>query len=191
MSVKCIPSCWFCEGRCDACSTPADDSVSVYGQKFSFCSKKCLLKLVKPSPAITALPSGFTIRNEFRHFREVSLPDGHTLVTHFSTPFNSESNTTGELTIFLCKADQALENRPYILCHFHSLVEQFSVALFISGATFQPLETLPGTPSCDEAHRFYLESLYTTGIVQMILLHALHKHNESSIENLLSRSENR
>ena len=162
----------------------------LYGQNVTFCSEDCLTKLVKPPPKHSALPKDFKIRNEFRHIHEVTVPEGHTIITHISTPFNTENtNFKGELTIFLCTGNKALENRSYILCHFHSFVEQFSVGIFISKADLLPLEILPGT-SYSEEHKVYLDSLYTTSIVQLALIHALSKHEEENIDSLLSHSKN-
>ena len=119
----------------------------------------------------------------------MKVPEGHSIVTHISTPFNSESGTSGELTVFLCKAGQELNDRTYILCHFHSLVEQFSVGMFISTTDLLPMELLPGS-DCNEKNRNYIDSLYSTSIVQMTLLHVLNKHELTSIESLLSQSGN-
>ena len=86
--------------------------------------------------------------------------------------------------MFLCKAGEDLENRAYILCHFHSLAEQFSVGIFISTSDFLPMELLPGS-NYSERGSDYIDSLYSTGIVQLTLLQVLSKHQETSIESLL------
>lgn len=190
MIVKCIPCCWFCVDKCDACFKSASSSLLLYGQKIVFCSESCRVDLIKPPPTFSALPTEFSIRNEFSSFHEVTVPEGHAIVTHITTPFNSESNTNGELTIFLCKASQDLESRSYILCHFHSLIEQFSVGIFISTTDLLPMELLPGS-SCSETNSKYIDSLYSTSIVQLMLLSALSKHEETSIDSLLSKSEQR
>ena len=175
--------------KCDVCFKLATDSVLLYGQKHTFCSKQCCAKFVKPASTYSALPSDFKIRNEFKGCHEVTVPEDHTIVSHITTPFNSESGTNGELTVFLCKAGEDLENRVYILCHFHSLAEQFSVGIFVSISDLLPMELLPGS-DCNERSNNYIDSLYTTGVVRLTLLRILSKHQQTSIERLLLQLEN-
>ena len=90
--------------------------------------------------------------------------------------------------MFLCKAGEDLENRFYVLCHFHSLAEQFSVGMFVS-SDLLPMELLPGS-DCKDRCSNYIDSLYSTGVVRLTLLHILSKHQQTSIESLLLRLEN-
>lgn len=168
------------------------DCILLYGQKLKhvFCSKSCCAKFVKPASKFDALPNDFKIINEFNCHHQVAVPGGHAIVSHFTTPFNSESGTTGELTVFLCKASEDLENRAYILCHFHSLAEQFSVGIFISASDLLPMELLPGS-NCSERGSDYIDSLYSTSIVQLTLLQVLSKHQQTSIGNLLLQSRSK
>lgn len=189
MIIKCVPNCWFCVDKCDACFKVATDSILLYRQKHRFCSKQCCAKFVTPDSILSALPSGFKIRNEFKSYHEVTIPEDHSIISHVTTPFNSESGTDGELTVFLCKASEDLESRVYVLCHFHSLAEQFSVGIFVSVNDLLPMELLPGS-DCKERCSNYIDSLYSTGVIRLTLLHILSKHQQTSIEDLFLQLEN-
>ena len=91
--------------------------------------------------------------------------------------------------MFLCKAGEDLENRFYVLCHFHSLAEQFSVGIFVSTSDLLPMELLPGSDYKDRCSN-YIDSLYSTGVIRLTLLRILSKHQQTSIESLLLRLEN-
>ena len=190
--VKCVPRCWFCEHKCDACFKSASSSVLLYQTKFVFCSESCRAQLVKSPSALSALPIGFEIKNECDNIREVKVPEGHIVLAHVTTPFvaGKDNSLCGDLTVFLCKANQEFEHRPYVLCHLHSLLEQFSIGIYISTSDLVPMELLPGT-NYSEKHAAYVDSLYSSGIVTAMMLEVLNKHRRSDINALLTQSQDR
>ena len=152
----------------------------LYKEKHFYCSEECRSELLKPPRADSALPQRFEIINEFQGVRRVSVPEEDTVVTHVTTGF-TQGKDSGKLTVFLCRAD---DKRPYILCHFHNLICQFSVGLYISPQNFSPLELLPGSSSTN-SYADYVESLYNSGIIEVVILHMLSKHRVDSFEKII------
>lgn len=181
--IKCTPRCWFCEDKCDICFSPAENSIVLYKQKIMYCDSSCRVKIIPSPPVEDALPNEFGIRNEFDGIRTVKVAEGHTILAHITTEctIQRHENQFAYLTLFLCRADKALDYRFYVLCHVHSLVEQFSVGIFISPSDYVPLELLPGSNSND-SHNIYIDSLYSSGIISMLLLKILNKHQVNAIE---------
>ena len=186
MNVKCIPPCWFCIDRCDVCYSCARNSIVLYKQTFLYCSDICRAKLVKPPTVHTALSEGYEIKNEYDGSRHVIVPKGHVVITHITTEFifGKDNNQSGELTMFLCKSSKEVGDRPYIICHMHSLVEQFSIGMYILPSNFTPMELLPDSKSSD-SHTHYIDSLYSSGIITILLLNLLRKHQLHDIDNIL------
>ena len=164
----------------------------VYQKKFVFCSDNCRAQLVKSPSVLSALPIGFEIKNEFDNIREVKVPEGHIVLAHATTPFvaGKDKSLCGDLTVFLCKSNQEFEFRPYVLCHLHSLLEQFSIGIYISTSDLVPMELLPGT-NYSEKYAAYVDSLYSSGIVTAMILQVLNKHRKSDISDLLTQSQDR
>ncbi len=185
MIVKCIPHCWFCEDKCDVCFSLAENSLILYKQKIMYCNSSCRAKMIRSPPVENALPNDFEIKNEFDNIRSVKVPEGHAILAHITAECNVQKyeNQLAYLTLFLCRADKALDNRFYVLCHFHSLAEQFSVGIFISPSDYTSLELLPGS-NCKDSHSVYIDSLYSSGIISMLLLKILNKHQVDAIEKI-------
>jgi len=143
--------------------------------------------LVKPPPVNNALPEGFGIRNEFQGSCYVNLPENHLIISHGTTEFivEGDHDRSGDLTVFLCKSASDYDSRPYVICHLHSLVEQFSVGIFISLPELELLETLPGT-SYASSHAVFVNSFYSSGIVPALLLQKLMKQQ---MKNIVQSSE--
>lgn len=171
INVKCVPLCWFCANKCDVCFSYANHEIVRYKKKFLYCSDSCKAKLVKPPPTSSALPEGFEIRNEIEGSCYVTVPTDHIVVIHNTTEFVAEEDQyrSGELTVFLCKCGDDFDPRPYVLCHFHSMAEQFSVGMFISPSDFHLMELLPGSDHHD-SYTGFVDSLYSSKIVFTLLL---------------------
>ena len=176
--MKCDPLCWFCADKCDVCFSYANHEIVRYKRKFLYCSDSCKAKIVKSPPASSALPEGFVIRNEMEGFRFVTVPTAHVIVIHNTTEFNNQL-CSGDLTIFLCKSGIDFDHRPYVLCHFHSMDEQFSIGMFISPSDFQLMELLPGS-NHHTLYTDYVDSLYSSNIVTALLLKKA-RHNINKI----------
>lgn len=180
INVKCIPPCWFCANKCDVCFSYANHEILRYKKKFLYCSDSCKGKLVKSPPTSSVLPEGFEIRNEIED-SFVTVPTGHVVVIHNTTEFVAESSQdrSGELTVFLCKSSVDFDCRPYVLCHFHSMVEQFSIGMFISPSDFCLMELLPDSGHHD-SYTGFVDSLYSSQIVFALLLKKA-RHNINKI----------
>ena len=189
MNVKCIPHCWFCQWKCDVCFARATAGIVLYKEQRFYCGHECRSKLLKAPTASSALPArGYEIVNEFEGERRVSVPEGHSVTTHITTDFTLQAREqTGSLTVFLCRA---VDLRPYVLCHFHNLTDQFSVGLYVSLQDLSPLELLPESISAvADSHSAYVQSLYNSGIIQISLVHMMRKHRVSSLERILETSK--
>ena len=162
------------------------NSLSLYKQKIMYCDSTCRAKIIKTPPIMSALPEAFEITNELdgTGINAVKVAEGHTILAHTTTEcsISKHESQFGYLTLFLCKAD---DHRLYVLCHWHSLIEQFSVGIFISSSEYSPLELLPGS-NCNSSHSVYIDSLYSTEIVPMLLMKILSKHQVSAIEKITS-----
>lgn len=178
--MKCIPPCWFCSNKCDVCFSYANHEI-IQDRKYLYCSDSCKAKLVKLPPTSSALPKGFEIRRENQSSSFVTIPKDHTVVLHNTTEFVAEKNQhrSGNLTIFFCKSNDDFDHRPYVLCHFYSMVEQFSVGMFISPSDFQLMELLPGS-DYHESYAGFVDSLYSSQIVFALLLKKA-RHNIKNI----------
>ena len=179
---KCIPPCWFCCNKCDVCFTHSFYELERYHKKYTYCSETCKAKLVKLPPVTNALPEGFEVRNEFQGSCYVTLPENHLVISHGTTEFIAEGDhdRSGDLTVFLCKSVGDYDFRFYVICHLHSLVEQFSVGIFISLPDLQLMELLPGS-NHDGSHSIFVDSFYSTGIVPALLLQKLSEQQMKSI----------
>ena len=179
INVKCVPLCWFCADKCDVCFSYASHEIHRYRKKFLYCSDSCKAKLVKQPPTSSALPEGFKIQNEIEGSCFVQVPTHHIIAIHNTTEFVAEEDhRSGDLTIFLCKSGDDFDHQPYVLCHFHSMAEQFSVGMFISPSDFQLMELIPGTDYHD-LYTGFIDSLYSSKIVFALLLKkARHNINE-------------
>lgn len=170
--MKCVPHCWFCANKCDVCFSYANHELLRYKKNYLYCSDSCRAKLVKPPPTSSALPGEYEIRNEMEGSCFVTVPADHVVVIHNTTEFVAEKeqqDRSGELTVFLCKSSDDFDHRPYVLCHFHSMVEQFSVGMFISPFDFHLMELLPESDYHD-LYTGFIDSLYSSEIVFALLL---------------------
>lgn len=187
INVKCVPPCWFCANKCDVCFSYANHEIFRYKKKYLYCSDSCRTKLLKPPPISSALPEGFEIKNEIESSRYITIPTDHTIIIHNTTEFvvEKDQSHSGDLTVFLCKSSDDFDHRPYVLCHFHSMAEQFLVGMFISPSSFHLMELLPGS----DHHNSYtglVDSLYSSEIVSVLLLKKA-RHNI----NRIIQSDNR
>ena len=180
INVKCVPQCWFCANKCDVCFSYANHEIHRYKKTFLYCSDSCKAKLVKPPPTSSSLPEGFKIQNEIEGPCFVTVPTDHIIVIHNTTEFVAEEDhRSGDLTVFLCKPGNDFDHRPYVLCHFHSMAEQFSVGIFLSPSDFQLMEFIPGSEHQDSFTGF-IDSLYSSKIVFALLLKKA-RHNINKI----------
>lgn len=184
LSVKCIPQCWFCINKCDVCYTSTRNSLILYKQKFIYCSDSCKSKLVSTPQVLSALPEGYEVKYEFDGLRSVLLPDDHTVKAHITTEFifGKEGNQSGELTMFFCQTNE--DDQPYVICFMHSLVAQFSIGMYVSQTDFTPLELLADSKTAD-SHLCYIEPLYSSGIITMLLLSLFRKHKVDGIDKIV------
>lgn len=162
------------------------NSLSLYKEKIVYCNSTCRAKIISSPPVMSALPEEFKVTNELDGNHAVKLAQGHTILAHTTTECSVIKNESqvGYLTLFMCQADaELLNHRSYVICHFHSLVEQFSVAMFISSSEYCPLELLPGS-KYDDSHKTYIESLYSTAIVPTLLMKILSKHQVNALEDI-------
>lgn len=190
--TKCVPRCWFCEDKCDLCFSPAMNSLFLYEQKILYCDSTCRAKIIPAPPVESALPKEFKITNELDGVHAVEVAEGHAVIAHTTTKCSIEKQESqlAYLTLFLCRADEVLDHRFYVLCHFHSLAEQFSVGMFISSSDYAPLELLPGS-DCRSSHSVYIDSLYSTGIISMLLVKILSKHEVDAIDKIVVEGNER
>jgi len=179
--IKCVPPCWFCANKCDVCFTYASHEILRYKKKYLYCSDSCRAKLFKPPPTSSALPEGFEIKNDIESSCYITVPTDHTIIIHNITEFVAEKDQSrsGDLTVFLCKSSEDFDHRPYVLCHFHSMAEQFSVGMFISPSNFHLMELLPGSDH-HGSYTGFVDSLYSSEIVFTLLLKKA-RHNINSI----------
>lgn len=192
MIAKCIPQCWFCKGKCDICFSPAKNSLILYKQQIMYCDSSCRGKIIPSPPVESALPEKFSIKNEFDGTHAVKVADGHTILAHITTEYGTlkHDKQLAYLTLFLCRAGEAWDNRLYVLCHIHSLVEQFSLGMFISVSDFVPLELIPGS-NCSTSHSIYVNSLYSSGIIPMLLLKISSKLQVGAINEIAVQGNER
>ena len=85
-----------------------------------YCSSDCRKKIIPSPPVQSALPNGFEVKNELDGIHYVKVAKDHIILAHITTEcdIGGHENESGNLTVFLCQADETMEVdfTSYVMC---------------------------------------------------------------------------